>query len=268
MFKHVMLMAALAATLGSAHAGIQEMTEQMKKSPAMRTHVLANVKFSDFRLQETAVPGLYRATHPSTGRTGFIVHEGIDYIKDSSGWYAVTGGDFAPVTPEETHRLDLELIAKTLPLDQMITYTFGKGERKILVWDAFDCSHCRDYEAALKKYGKQYNATVYIMPTALQKTPDNARLVRSIWCSKDNGELWRNLMTSPNFSAPNSDTSTCDKQHRLEYSDEVAEFLGAHGTPAFVDLNNPSGRTVVSGFEINAQAAQQKSRLDSFMATR
>jgi hypothetical protein len=157
-------------------------------------------------------------------------------------------------------KLDFDLILAKFEVDSSMGYKFGDGKRKIIVWDAFDCSHCRDFDAALSKHSKEYNATIYILPTALIKSPENEKMVRNIWCGPNPGKTWHEIMTSMNFRMKAVDTSSCDPKKTLATSDEVASMLRVHGTPGFIGQSAFGSST--SGFPVNAKADIQVKMLD------
>ena len=252
--------------MSMAHAGLAETKELVSNSPAMKRYTADGVAYSTVELRDTVVPGMYKAVNPKTEAHMFYVHDGLDYIVQKNGWSEVKGQQLLLVQGDPAQlQLDKQMILSKLPLDREMAYKLGDGKgRVVVVWDALDCAHCRDFEANLKKYGQNYNATVYILPTALVKSAENAALVRNAWCSPNPGASWREIMAQPNFKAPAVDTTQCDANRRMETSDDIARMLRIHGTPGFI-LGSVNGKAAISGFPPNSKPGSQKQMLDSIM---
>ncbi len=265
-FRQTALFVSLGFTMALAHAGLAETRELVKNSPAMKRHKAGDVLYSTVELRETAVPGMYKAVNPATRSHMFYVHEGLDYIVQNNGWSEVKGQDLVLVQGDAAQlQLDKQMILAKLPFDAEMSYKLGDAKRRVVVVvDAFDCPHCRDFDASLKKYGQEYNATVYILPTALNKSAENAQIVRSIWCSAKPAAEWREIMTSTSYKAKNVDTANCEAWKTMESSDDIAAMLRIHGTPGFI-LGSVNGKAAIAGFPPNAKPGSQKQMLDAIM---
>lgn len=252
--------------MSMAQAGLAETKNLVAHSPAMKRHAADGVTYSTVELRETVVPGMYKAVNPKTDAHMFYVHEGLDYIVQKNGWSEVKGQDLLLVQGDPAQlQLDKQMILSKLPLDRGMSYQLGDAKRRVVVvWDALDCAHCRDFEASLKKYAQNYNATVYILPTALVKSAENAAVVRNAWCSPNPGATWREIMTQANFKPAAVDTTNCDATRRMETSDDIARMLRIHGTPGFI-LGSINGKAAISGFPPNSKPGSQKQMLDAIM---
>lgn len=267
-FRQCAAFISLSMTAVLAHAGLSETSALVKSSPALNRYKGGDVLYSSVKLQETAVPGMYKALNPKTNARMFFVHEGLDYILQNNGWSEVKGQELVPVKGDPAQlALDKQMILKNLPLDEEMAYKLGDAKRRaVVVWDAVDCAHCRDFEASLNKYGAQYNATVYILPSALDKTQANTQLVRNAWCSENPGETWRKIMSGANVKLKPADQS-CSASRTIETSDDIAAMLRIHGTPGFI-LGSVNGKAAISGFPPNSKPDSQKQMLDAIMGKR
>jgi hypothetical protein len=256
----------LGLTMALAHAGLAETRDLVKRSPALKRAQVDGVAYAAAELKETSVPGMYRALHPRTHAPMFYAHEGLDYIVLGNGWREVRGADLVPVQGDPAQlELDKRLILAGLPLDNDMAYRFGDAKRRVVVVvEAFDCAECRDFEANLSKYGGEYNATVYILPTAQAKTAANAKGIRNIWCGPNPGAAWREIMTNPKVRLQVSDTSNCDPRRSMETSDDIANMLRLNRVPGFI-LGNVNGRAAVAGFPPETVPGLQKQALDGIM---
>lgn len=265
-FRYAALFASFSFTMALAHAGLAETQELVKKSPALKTYKIGGTQLSSAVLRETAVPQMYKALDPASDKTLFYVHDGLDYVIQSSGWQEVKGQQLAAVNGDPAQlQLDKQLILSKLPLDLDMSYKIGDPTRRVVVvLDALDCAHCRDFDAVLKKYNQEYNATVHILPTALVKSPENVNLVRNVWCGPNPGAAWRELMTNPNYKVAKVDTANCDPRKSVETSTDIAGMLRIHGTPGFI-LGSVNGKSSISGFPANSKPVVQKQMLDVIM---
>jgi len=264
-YKKAAMIISILFTMASAHAGLPEITNLVRNSPAMKNYQADNVNYAKVDLHETTVPGMYKATNPNTRTHMFFVHEGLDYIDQRNGWSEVKGNQLVLVQGDPAQlELDRKLILDKLPLDPKMAYKFGDGKRALVVIDAFDCGNCRNFDAALKKYGQQYNATVFILPTALNETPETEKIVRNIWCSADPISVWRNFMTTNNYRLKAVDTSSCDPRRTLQTSEDIGLMLRFTGTPTFIQ-GNIDNKSTMSGFPPNSKPEYQKLFLDALM---
>lgn len=265
-FRHTVLFMSLGFTMALAHAGPAETRELVKQSPALKRTQADGVAYAAAELKETSVPGMYRAVNPRTQAPMFYAHEGLDYIVQANGWSEVRGADLVPVAGDPAQlELDKRLILAALPLDNDMAYRFGDAKRRVVVvWEAFDCAQCRDFEANLSKYGGEYDATVYILPTAQAKTAANAKGIRNIWCGPNPAAAWREIMTNAKVRLKVSDTSNCDPRRSMETSDDIANMLRLNRMPGFI-LGNVNGRAAVAGFPPATNPAIQKQALDGIM---
>ena len=265
-FRHTVLFMSLGLSMALAHAGLAETRELVRKSPALKHTQGDGVAYAAAEVRETSVPGMYKALNPRTHAPMFYAHEGLDYIVQGNGWSEVRGAELVPVAGDPAQlELDKRMILASLPLDNDMAYRFGDAKRRVVVvWEAFDCAHCRDFEATLSKYGAEYDATVYILPTSLSKTPANVKGIRNIWCGPNPGAAWREIMTNASVRLKAADTANCDPRRSMETSDDVANMLRLRGTPGFI-LGNVNGRAAVSGFPPSDNPIAQKHALDGIM---
>jgi len=81
-----------------------------------------------------------------------------------------------------------------IPKERLITYRYGAGARKVLLFTAYDCPSCRALERELDKRANELNATVYVIPLGLtyfNRDPVAAQIIKNIWCADDRMKTWR-----------------------------------------------------------------------------
>jgi thiol:disulfide interchange protein DsbC len=77
-----------------------------------------------------------------------------------------------------------------LPLGDAIKIVRGDGSRKVAVFSDPYCGFCRRFEADLVKID---NVTVYTFLLPIIRA-ESAPLSKKVWCSKDRGQAWLDLM--------------------------------------------------------------------------
>jgi thiol:disulfide interchange protein DsbC len=124
---------------------------------------------------------------------------------------------------------------KSLPLDRAVVYRKGDGSRRIAVFSDPDCPFCRKLEGEIAGLD---NLTVYtfLLPIA-QLHPDAARKANAVWCSKDPGRAWLDLMLLEREPAP----APAGCAAPLEEIATLAKKFRINGTPGIVF---ESGRVV------------------------
>jgi thiol:disulfide interchange protein DsbC len=119
-----------------------------------------------------------------------------------------------------------------LPLNQAIKVVRGNGKRKIAVFADPRCSFCRQFEQGLLKLD---DITVYTILYPVI-APDSAEISRNIWCAKDQGKAWLDVMLRGTFPPK----ATCDTP--IEKNLALGKRLRVSGTPTtFL----PDGQRVV-----------------------
>ncbi len=116
------------------------------------------------------------------------------YYSDATGNYLIQGNlidtkSKRNLTEERESKLSA-IDFSALPLKDAITLVHGNGKRKLAVFEDPNCGYCKRFERDLAKVD---NVTVYLflMPVL---GPNSVEKSRNIWCAKDPGAAWVNLM--------------------------------------------------------------------------
>jgi len=116
------------------------------------------------------------------------------YYSDATGNYLIQGNlidtkSKRNLTEERESKLSA-IDFQSLPLKDAITIVHGNGKRKLAVFEDPNCGYCKRFERDLAKVD---NVTVYLflMPVL---GPNSVEKSRNIWCAKDPGAAWVNLM--------------------------------------------------------------------------
>jgi thiol:disulfide interchange protein DsbC len=222
---------------------------------------------------EDAVGRLLKGKYP---KLGSVMVEGINvgasrifefqaagmtgYTNANIDWILVGGellsGDGATGTVNVTKKRAAEAgqrLFASLPLNAAIKYTYGKGERPILVFSDPDCPFCQDLDLAMQARGDALNATVYVLPYPLEGLHPNAKAhARHIWCTANPAEAWTAWMKSTaqagsteagrnaawaGFAARYPAPADCPAAVNVETAQRVGVTLGVSSTPTVVFEN-------------------------------
>ena len=124
---------------------------------------------------------------------------------------------------------------KSLPLDRAVVYRKGDGSRRIAVFSDPDCPFCRKLEGEIAGLD---NLTVYTFLLPIRELhPDAARKAHAVWCAKDRGRAWLDLMLLEREPEPAAAGCTAP----LEEIAALAKRMRINGTPGLVFEN---GRVV------------------------
>ena len=112
----------------------------------------------------------------------------------------------------------------SLPFASAITTVRGDGRRKIAVFSDPNCPYCKRFEKTLAQLD---DITVHIFLYPVIK-PGSVPLAESVWCSKDRGKAWHDLMLRG--IAPSAPPD-CDTP--VEKLVALGHRLGATSTPTW-----------------------------------
>jgi thiol:disulfide interchange protein DsbC len=116
------------------------------------------------------------------------------YYSDAAGNFLIQGNlidtkSKRNITEERESKLSA-IDFSALPLKDAITIVHGNGKRKLAVFEDPNCGYCKRFERDLAKID---NVTVYLflMPVL---GPSSVEKSRNVWCAKDPGATWVNMM--------------------------------------------------------------------------
>jgi thiol:disulfide interchange protein DsbC len=185
--------AALAAMLASGlFAGMAHAQEAaIRKNLSERVPQMGKID----EVTKTPMPGL------------FEVRVGTDvYYSDAEGSFLLHGQlidtrQQRNLTEERMEKL-LAIDFSALPLKDAFTIVRGTGKRKLAVFEDPNCGYCKRFERDLQKVD---NITVYMFLYPILGA-DSADKSRNIWCARDKGKAWQDLMVRDQAVPP----ASCD----------------------------------------------------------
>lgn len=191
-------------------SGLEDVRETLRKK-------LPGTEITE--VNRTEVDGVFEVV---AGRNLFYTDLHVRYMFIGSLYDIASRRDVTADRKESLSRI----VFSNMPEEAAIVIRQGTGANKIAVFSDPDCPYCQKIEPELAKL-KDVTIYVYLMPLPMHS--DAARKSASVWCSKDRGNAWRNLMIKK--EAPNSGDN-CEQPLAKILS--VAQGYGVRGTPTLV----------------------------------
>ena len=131
---------------------------------------------------------------PMNGLYEVRVNDNDIFYTDAEGNYLLQGALIDTrakrnLTEERTEKLNA-IDFGALPLKDAFTVVRGNGKRKMAVFEDPNCGYCKRFERDLQKVS---DVTVYMFLYPIL-SPDSTEKSKSIWCAKDKGKAWQDLM--------------------------------------------------------------------------
>lgn len=170
----------LVAGLLATSIGVMCQEATIRKNLAERLARLPKID----EISKTAMPGLYEVR----------VNGSEIFYTDAEGNYLIEG---SLIDTKAERNLTEERISKlnavafdALPFKDAFAIVRGNGKRRMALFEDPNCSYCKYFERDLQKVT---DVTVYMFLYPFL-SPDSARKSRDVWCAKDKGKAWQDLM--------------------------------------------------------------------------
>ena len=99
-----------------------------------------------------------------------------------------------------------------LPVKDAFTVVRGNGKRKMAVFEDPNCGYCKRFERDLQKVN---DVTVYMFLYPILSA-DSTDKSKSIWCAKDKGKAWQDLMLRDQ-PVPKASCDTAVLERNIEF---------------------------------------------------
>ena len=149
---------------------------------------------------------------PMNGLFELRVNDSDIFYTDAEGNFLIQGvlidaKSKRNLTEERTEKLNaVEFSA--LPLKDAFTIVRGNGKRKMAVFEDPNCGYCKRFERDLQSVS---DVTVYMFLYPVLGA-DSVEKTKSIWCAKDRGKAWLDLMVRDTpVAKATCDTSAIDR---------------------------------------------------------
>jgi thiol:disulfide interchange protein DsbC len=164
------------------------------------------------------MPGIYEVV--AQGKI-FYVDEKVTYVFRGV-MFDAKATELRNLTAERESLLAAQTLSKSR--DLAIKRVRGNGKRVLYTFEDPNCGYCKKLQGELMKLN---NVTIYTFLLPIVSPPDSVEKSKAVWCSKDRGKAWDELMS--NGTVPGG-TKTCDTP--IEKSIQLAQRFGVRGTPA------------------------------------
>jgi thiol:disulfide interchange protein DsbC len=244
--KHRLLAAVLAASLTMGLSACQAGDTEIRQ--AIQT-LAPGAKVT--QISETGINGIMEIA--IDGDQGPMVVYG-----DEKGQFLLVG-DMLDVknrrnlTRERMDKLT-EVKWDSLPLKDAVKVVKGNGQRKFAVFSDPDCPYCKKAEV---EFNKLDNVTIYTFLYPLAFHQDAARKSKLVWCSKDRGQAWLDLMLKGKLP-----TGKTDCGNPIDANMALGARLKVDGTPAMFLVNGKRvpGYVPADRLEAMLVAAEKEAR--------
>ena len=210
-----------ALSLGSAFA--QEAA--IRKNLAERLPAFSKID----EISKTPMNGLYEVR----------VNDADIFYTDAEGNFLLQGNLIDTrarrnLTEERVEKLSAIDFA-ALPVKDAFTIVRGNGKRKMAVFEDPNCGYCKRFERDLQKV-TDVTIHMFLYPILSADSTDKSKL---IWCGKDKGKVWQDLMVR---DQPIPKSASCDTT-ALERNIDYGRKHKITGTPTlfFVDGSRVPG---------------------------
>ncbi|MGH6638525.1 MAG: DsbC family protein [Polaromonas sp.] len=233
--KLIALLGLMACSLGSAFA--QEAA--IRKNLAERLPSFSKID----EVSKTPMNGLYEIR----------INDSDIFYTDAEGNFLLQGQLIDTrakrnLTEERVEKLSA-IDFDALPLKDAFTVVRGNGKRKLAVFEDPNCGYCKRFERDLQKVS---DVTIYMFLFPIL-SPDSVDKSRNIWCAKDRGKAWVDLMVRDQPAAK----ATCDTTV-LERNLEFGRKHKITGTPTLFFANGSRVPGAISAQQVENLLATAK----------
>lgn len=221
MLKRVLVSLVCALLAAGAVAGTDDVHQKLANHPTM------SYAFEEV-VSGVYTPGVYgvvRSRSESLASLGMVTNESA-----SVALYDVRRDRLYPkmmTMSAPDSQLWNEQVLRSMDLSRALSFRFGSGDRRLVMFSSPDCGYCARLERRLEQLAPRLNATLYVIPVPLDTTRADAIFLRNVMCSPSPERVWRNWMVRRTVVAS---VPACDAPG---YVDGLIAFqsMGARKTP-------------------------------------
>lgn len=177
-------------------------------------------------------------------RTLGYTNKSIDYVFVDGKLYIGEGDGLIDHTTKSLNDRTYRLLSQ-LPFNEALTFTYGDGERSIVVFEDPDCPQCQQFETELEQAGDSLNMTVRVLPLPLtQIHPQAEEKWRHILCTANPEAAWKEWVTEPLargswelFTEKHPADAGCARANTVDQVLDLAQQLGLNQTPIVMFTN-------------------------------
>ena len=182
------LLGLAACTLAFTTATAWAQEAAIRKNLAERMPAFAKID----EVSKTPMNGLYEVR----------VNDNDIFYTDAEGSFLIQGNLFDTkakrnLTEERVNKLGA-VDFSALPIKDAFTVVRGNGKRKMAVFEDPNCGYCKRFERDLQKVN---DVTIYMFLYPIL-SPDSTEKSKAVWCAKDKGKAWQDLMVRDQPQSP------------------------------------------------------------------
>ncbi len=235
LLKSIVTCSLLALSLGAAFAQEAAIRKNL-------TERLPNLPKID-EINKTPMAGLYEVR----------VNGSDIFYTDAEGNFLIQGNLIDTkvrrnLTEERVDKLNA-VAFDALPLKDAFTIVRGNGKRKMAVFEDPNCGYCKRFERDMQKVS---DVTIYMFLYPIL-SPDSTEKSKNIWCAKDKGKVWQDLMVRDQPVAP----ASCDSS-ALARNIEFGKKYRITGTPTLIFADGSRVPGAISAQQVEKFLADAK----------
>ena len=237
-FQRLIASLGLAAIMAAGLAPAMAQEATIRKNLAERLPAFSKID----EVSKTPVNGLYEVR----------VEQDIFY-SDAEGNFLIQGNLLDTrarrnLTEERIDKLNA-IDFENLPFKDAFTIVRGNGKRRMAVFEDPNCGYCKRFERDLQKIN---DVTIYMFLFPILG-PDSGDKSKNIWCSKDQGKVWQDLMVR-DVPAPKGSCDTAALQRNIEFGKKHR----ITGTPTLFFMDGSRVPGAIGAQEVEKQLVARK----------
>lgn len=198
----------------------------------------------------------------------FMAGQQITYTNEDVDFLLVGGellsgaGEQAVNMTQKSAGIRLKDAYKAIPMEGTIQYSYGNGQREVVIFSDPDCPFCQALEHMIEANKENLNARIAIVPYPIDSLHPNAdKRSRYILCTADPAKSWRSWMiTAANavmgdpkvtgigaagapvdpwaaWAAQNPSKEGCERAKLVDRAKEYGKTYGFNQTPTLMFSN-------------------------------
>jgi thiol:disulfide interchange protein DsbC len=236
LFKSIVTAGLLALSLGAAFA--QEAV--IRKNLGERLSTLPKID----EVNKTPMAGLYEVR----------VNGSDIFYTDSEGNFLIQGNLIDTrlrrnLTEERVDKLN-SVAFDALPLKDAFTVVRGNGKRRMAVFEDPNCGYCKRFERDMQKVS---DVTIYMFLYPILSA-DSTEKSKSIWCAKDRGKAWHELMLRDQQPVANAGCDTSVLARNVEFGKKYR----ITGTPTLIFADGSRVPGAISAQQVEKYLTEAK----------
>lgn len=206
-------------------------------------------------IRELNLPGNMAMFEFMAGQQITYTNEDVDFLLVGGELLSGSGAQAVNFT-QKSAGVRLKDAYTSIPMEGSIQYSYGNGQREVVIFSDPDCPFCQALEHMIETSQANLNARVAIIPYPIDSLhPDADRKSRYILCTADPSKSWRSwmlaaansVMNAPEgaqvqdpwnaWAAQNPSKEGCERASLVDRAKEYGRVNGFNQTPILMFSN-------------------------------